>query len=168
MKMMSEMPLSFPDEVSAVAPESEIGRDLALKTLLAAPLMLAVGALFWGLDGIWSSGLALLLVAVNFLLAAAAITVGARLGPSTLLAAVLGGFVLRLAILTAAVLPVRNSDWFEIAPFAVSLLVTHIGLLAAETRQISATLAYPGMKPRRRSGRSGLRLRARPVAENPT
>ncbi len=148
---MSELPATFDDEVNAAAPEREIGRDLALKTLLAAPLMLAVGAVFAGLDGVLSAALALALVAVNFLLAAAAITIGARIGPSVLLASVLGGFVARLGILAAVVLPIRGSSWFEIAPFAVALLVTHVGLLAYETRRISATLAYPGLKPRPRS-----------------
>lgn len=161
--MPSELSAAFDAEVNAAAPEREIGRDLALKTLLSAPLMLAVGAVGWGFDGVWSAALALLLVAVNFLLAAAAITAGARLGPSFLLGAVLGGFVLRLGIITAAVLPVRSSGWFEVAPFAVALLVTHLGLLVAESRQVSATLAYPGLLPRRRPR---LLSRTRSLAEN--
>jgi hypothetical protein len=33
-------------------------------------------------------------------------------------------------------------------PLALTILVTHLGLLAWETRYVSATLAYPGLKPR--------------------
>ena len=52
-----------------------------------------------------------------------------------------------MGILTAAVVPVRNMDWFEIAPFALTLIVTHLGLLIWETKFVSATLAHPGLKP---------------------
>lgn len=144
---MTETPAAFPDEIHLAAPEREIARDLAVRTVLVAPLMLGLGAAFWGWDGVWSAGYALAIVAANFLLAAAAITWGARISPAVLFGAVMFGFVARLGIITAAVLPIRDSGWFEIAPFAISLLVTHLGLLAWETRHVSASLAFPGLKP---------------------
>ena len=61
--------------------------------------------------------------------------------------AVMFGFIARLGIITAAVLPIAGSEWFEVVPFAISLLVTHIGLLAWETRHVAASLAFPGLKP---------------------
>ncbi len=137
----------FPAEVSANSPEREIARDLAMRTLLVAPVMLAVGAVFWGWSGLWSSGYGLAIVAVNFLVGAAIITWSAKISPAVMFGSVLFGFVARLGVITAAVLPIRGSDWFEIAPFAISLLVTHIGLLAWETRHVAATLAFPGLKP---------------------
>ena len=137
----------FPAEVSASAPEREIACDLAMRTLLVAPVMLAVGAIFWGWSGLWSSGYGLVIVAVNFLVGAAIITWSAKISPAVMFGAVMFGFIARLGIITAAVLPIRNSDWFEITPFAISLLVTHIGLLAWETRHVAASLAYPGLKP---------------------
>ena len=137
----------FPVEVSASAPEREIARDLAVRTLLIAPVMLAVGVIFWGWSGLWSSGYGLVIVAVNFLVGAAIITWSAKISPAVMFGAVMFGFIARLGIITAAVLPIRGSDWFEIAPFAISLLVTHIGLLAWETRHVAASLAYPGLKP---------------------
>lgn len=138
---------AFPAEVSASAPEREIARDLAMRTLLVAPVMLAIGAVFWGWSGLWSSGYGLVIVAVNFLVGAAMITWSAKISPAVMFGAVMFGFIARLGIITAAVLPIRNSDWFEVAPFAISLLVTHIGLLAWETRHVAASLAYPGLKP---------------------
>jgi len=137
----------FPAEVNAAAPEREIARDLAVRTVLVAPVMLAVGAVFWGWHGLWSSGYGLVIVAVNFLLGAAIITWSARISPAVMLGAVMIGFVARLGIITAAVLPIRSSEWFEVAPFAISLLVTHLGLLAWETRHVAASLAFPGLKP---------------------
>ncbi len=137
----------FTAEVNAVAPEQEIARDLAVRTALVAPVMLAIGAVFWGRHGFFSSGYALVIVAVNFLLAAAIMTWSAKISPAVMFGAVMFGFVARLGIITAAVLPIRNSDWFEIAPFAISLLVTHLGLLVWEARHVSASLAFPGLKP---------------------
>ena len=138
---------AFPAEVSASSPEREIARDLAMRTLLVAPVMLAIGAIFWGWSGLWSSGYGLVIVAVNFLVGAAIITWSAKISPAVMFGAVMFGFIARLGIITAAVLPIRNSDWFEVAPFAISLLVTHMGLLAWETRHVAASLAYPGLKP---------------------
>ena len=66
-----------------------------------------------------------------------------------MMAAAMGGYVVRLGIVTAAVLPVRHHDWFEILPFAVPLIVTHLGLLIVEARHVSASLAFPGLKPSR-------------------
>lgn len=143
----AEKMTAFPSEVNASAPEREIARDLAVRTVLVAPVMLAIGAIFWGWDGLWSSGYGLVIVAVNFLLGAAIITWSARISPAVMLGAVMFGFVARLGIITAAVLPIRSSGWFEVAPFAISLLVTHFGLLAWETRHVSASLAFPGLKP---------------------
>jgi anti-sigma-K factor RskA len=138
---------TFPAEVAASAPEREIARDLAMRTLFVAPVMLAGSAAFWGWHGLWSSAYGLVIVAANFLLGAAVITWSAKISPAVMFGAIMGGFVARLAIITLAVLPIRNSEWFEVAPFAISLLVTHLGLLAWETRHVAASLAFPGLKP---------------------
>lgn len=119
---------------------------IKLAVFFAAPL-LAAGAAVWGWSGAASVTLAVAIVLVNFALGAAMIALGARLGGSAMAAAVTGGYLLRLGIVAVAVLPVADHDWFEIAPFAVSLLVTHLGLLAVETRRVSLSLAFPGLKP---------------------
>lgn len=139
--------LLAPVAAAASAPEREIARDLALRTLLIAPVLLTVGVVFWGWAGLWSSSYGLAIVAINFLVGAAIITWSAKISSAVMFGAVMFGFVARLGIITAAVLPIRASAWFEVAPFAISLLVAHIGLLAWETRHISASLAFPGLKP---------------------
>ena len=131
------------------APEREVAFDMVRRSVIFAVPLLAAGALGWQWSGVWSVGLALGLVLFNFVLGAAMIGWGARLGPSGLMAAALGGYVVRLGIVAAAVLPVLRFDWFELLPFAVSLLVTHLGLLIVETRHVSVSLAYPGLKPER-------------------
>ncbi len=131
------------------APERAVAADMVRRSVLFAVPLLVGGALGWGWPGVLSVGLALALVLVNFGLGAAAIGWGARLGAGPLMAAALGGYVVRLGIVTAAVLPIRHHDWFELLPFAVSLIATHLGLLIVEARHVSASLAFPGLKPER-------------------
>ena len=128
-------------------PEKRIAKHLALRALWVSPLFLVLSAIGWGLSGTVSALLALILVSVNFLAGAAIITRTVKISPNMLYGSVLGGYVVRLAILTGVVMSVRSFDWFKTVPFAVTLLVTHLGLLATETRYISASLAYPDLKP---------------------
>jgi hypothetical protein len=50
--------------------------------------------------------------------------------------------------LTVAVLAITGQSWFSPIPLCATLVLTHLGLLIWETRYVSATLAYPGLKPR--------------------
>jgi hypothetical protein len=129
-------------------PEQQIARDLVRRGLLVGPVLIVICGAIWQWAGVASASLAVVLVLVNFLLASSLITWSVRISPEAMMAAVLGGYLLRLALLTAVVLPLRTADWFSIAPFAITLIVTHLGLLAWELRYISATLAYPGLAPR--------------------
>ena len=61
--------------------------------------------------------------------------------------AALGGFALRLFLLTAIVWAVKDQPWVDITALGFTLIVTHLGLLIWETRHVSASLAYPGLKP---------------------
>lgn len=131
------------------APERDVAFDMVRRSVFFAVPLLAAGALGWQWSGVWSVGLALGLVLVNLVLGAAVIGWGVRLGPNGLMAAALGGYVMRLGIVAAAVLPVLRFGWFELLPFAVSLVVTHIGLLVVESRHVAATAAFPGLKPGR-------------------
>ena len=120
--------------VDGAVPERDIARDLVRRTLWVAPPFIAVG-------------LALALVALNFVAGAAIITRALRISPTVLFGAVLAGYLVRLGVMTGVVLAVRATGWFDTVPFAVALLVTHLGLLATETRRVSASLAFPGLKP---------------------
>ena len=133
--------------VEPVAPESDVARHLARRAVLVAPVFLLVGVLGWGLDGLLSSALALVLVAVNFRLGAAIITRAAQISINALYGAVLGGYVVRLALMTVVVLVVKAVGLLATVPFAITLLVTHLGLLAWESRHVALTLAAPGRRP---------------------
>jgi len=130
---------------------------MARRLLMISPMALLICGLIWGADGVASSAFALCLVALNFLAAAALMTWGARTSPAALMGAVLFGYILRLAVITVAVLLVKDLGWVEIVPLALTLGVAHLGVLIWETRYVSASLAYPGLKPKPKSDKEAVR-----------
>ncbi|MFQ5557729.1 MAG: ATP synthase subunit I [Acidimicrobiales bacterium] len=138
---------AFPAAVSASAPEREIAHDMVRRGLVVGPALVAASAAVWGWTGVWSSLYAVVLVLANFLLGAAVITWAARTSPAVMFGAVMFGYIARLGVITVAVLPVRHSNWFEVVPFAATLLIAHLGLLAWETRHVATSLAFPGLRP---------------------
>ena len=130
------------------APEVQIARDMARRALPVAPLAILICGLGWGLDGALSGGFAVGLVVLNFLAAAGLIAWGAKVSPAALMAAVLGGYIGRLALLTLAIFLVKDASWVERGPLFATLLITHVGLLVWETRFVAGSLAYPGLTPR--------------------
>ena len=139
--------MSDPVAVEPVAPESDIARHLARRAVLVAPVFLVGGLIGWGLTGLFSAALGLALVAMNFRLGAAIITRAAQISINALYGAVLGGYVARLGLMTAVVLVVKAGGWLATVPFAITLLVTHLGLLVWESRHVALTLAAPGRRP---------------------
>ncbi len=131
------------------APEQQLARDLARRAVPVAPVLVLVGAFGWGYDGALSAGYGVALVVLNFLLAAAFLTWAGRISLGFLMGAALGGYILRLALLAAAVLLVRDAGWVEPVPLGLTVVVTHLGLLVWETRYVSASLAFPVLKPRK-------------------
>jgi hypothetical protein len=139
------------------AVEQQIAWDMIRRAAWAAPVLLLLAGLIWGVDGALSSGYAVLIVLANFALSAAILTVTARISLVVMMAAVLGGYLVRLVLVTVAVLAVIHMSWVVVVPLALTIMITHLGLLFWETRYVSATLAYPALKPRpvgrRRLGR---------------
>lgn len=132
------------------SPEQTIARDMARRAVWAAPVIVIGAGMLWGTDGALSALFAIGLVVVNFLLSAALLTWAGRISPPMLMVAALGGFVVRLALITVAVLAVKDLGWVELLPLGLTLIVTHLGLLVWETRHISASLAHPVLNPRPR------------------
>ena len=90
----------------------------------------------------------LTVVLANFFVSAAVLGWAAQT-PTLLMAAALGSFLVRMIVLGVAVWAVHDESWVSLKLLAVTILVTHLGLLFWETRYVSATLAYPALKPRR-------------------
>jgi hypothetical protein len=129
--------------------EQHVAWDLIRRGGLLAPVLVAAAGLGWGLHGALSAGYAVALVLANFALSATLLAWSARVSLAVLMAAALGGYLLRLGLITVAVLAVIHQSWVVVIPLAFTLVITHLGLLVWETRYISATLAYPALKPRK-------------------
>ena len=136
------------------APETEIARDLVRRGLPVAPALIAVGALFAGVDGALSATYAIALVLGNFLLSAFLVAGAARISLGLVMGAVLFGYLLRLGLITAAVLLVKDMGWVHLPVLGLTLIATHLGLLFWETRFVSASLAFPTLKPTRATSTS--------------
>jgi hypothetical protein len=135
----------------AVAPapayEGEIAGDLARRVLLVSPAVLLVAGIVSGVDGLVSATIGLVLVALNFLASARLITWAARISPGVVMGAVLGGYIVRLGLLFGIALALDTVSWIDIGVLLLTIAVVHLSLLTWETRHVSLTLAYPGLKP---------------------
>ena len=145
--MTTTSPDSTGTRLLGPSPALEVARDIARNGLYAAPVFLAVGAIFWGVNGALSVGFALSIVIVNFLIAAAMLAWAARISFALMTVTSLVGFGMRLGLIALAVMGVRNLSWVELVPLGLTLIISHLGLLAWETRFVSASLAFPGLKP---------------------
>jgi len=133
--------------VDGPAPEGQLVRDMIKRAAWAGPVLVLVFGLIWGVGGALSTAYGIVLVCVNFALAAALDAWAARISVAMLGAAALFGFLIRLGLIFAAVLLVRDAWWVELVPLGITLIVTHLGLLFWEMKYVSASLAYPGLKP---------------------
>jgi hypothetical protein len=139
------------------APAMEVARDIAKRSLWLVPAVVIFCGIGWGRDGAISGLYALAIVVVNFLLAAWLLQVTSRISFAAMAGAALFGYVLRLGLIFLAVMLVRDTSWVSLVPLGLTLIATHLGLLFWELRYVSASLAYPGLKPK-----------AKPVAEPST
>ena len=134
---------------AAVVPdvERELALDMVRRGLPAVPVVLVVAGLILGWSGVASAGYGMGIVAVNLVLSAISLAWAARTSPAALMAAALGGFLVRMGLVTVAILAVKDAGWVDLVPLAITVLVSQLGLLFWETRYVSASLAFPGLKP---------------------
>jgi hypothetical protein len=55
-----------------------------------------------------------------------------------------------MVLVGLALYAVNDRDWVDLPVLAVTVLVTHLGMLFWETRYVSASLAFPALKPERK------------------
>jgi hypothetical protein len=129
------------------APEPELAFDIARRALPFIPAVLGLAGLGWGLAGIASAAYAVALVLANFVLAAVMLSWAGRISLGALMGTALFGYAIRIALIGLAVWVVKDAGWVEPVALGITLIVTHLGLLLWELRFVSASLAYPGLKP---------------------
>jgi hypothetical protein len=143
--------MSAADRHVPVPPAPEVERELAFDMLKRgawfAPGILVLAALIWGAQGASSAAVAIALVAVNLLLAALALSWAAKVSLTAIMAVSLGGFAVRMGLVCAVLYAVRDASWIHMTALGITVIVTHLGLLFWELRYVSASLAFPGLKP---------------------
>lgn len=137
----------FSGRLDGEAVEREVAFDLVRRGAMALPAVMLVGFLGWGTSGLASAAFAGGLVLANFWISAVLLSWAARISLGFLMGMSLGSFVLRVGAISAAVWAVKDQPWVEPVPLGLTLIVAHLGLLLWETRYISASMAFPGLKP---------------------
>lgn len=129
------------------AVEREVAWDLVRRGAIAFPIVLVFGLVGWGWNGLASAAFAGGLVLANFWVSAVLLSWAARISLGFLMGMSLGSFVLRVGAISAAVWAVKDQPWVEAVPLGLTLIIAHLGLLLWETRYVSASMAFPGLKP---------------------
>jgi hypothetical protein len=142
-----DLPLRTSAHPSDPAPELQVARDMARRGLPLATAVVLIAGAAGGAAGAASAGFGVVLVLINFLVSAWLLATTARISYALLMATALFGYLLRLALIGAVVFAVKDASWVEPVALGLTLVVTHLGLLVWELRYVSASLAYPGLKP---------------------
>jgi hypothetical protein len=132
-----------------VSYEGQIAGDLVRRVLIVSPAVILVAALVSGVDGVLSAAIGLVLVSLNFLVSAKLITFTARRSPGAVMGVVLGGYIVRLGVLFGIALALDTVSWIDIGVLLLTVAVVHLALLTWESRHVSLTLGFPGLKPGR-------------------
>jgi hypothetical protein len=132
-----------------VSYEGQVAGDLVRRVLIVSPAVILVAALVSGVDGVVSAAIGLVLVSLNFLASAKLITYTARRSPGAVMGVVLGGYIVRLGVLFGIAFALDTVSWIDIGVLLLTVAVVHLALLTWESRHVSLTLGYPGLKPGR-------------------
>jgi hypothetical protein len=137
------------DTVPPQAPpvERQLVVDIAKRGLMVAPAIVLLAAAVKGGAGAASAAFAVAVVLANLGVSGAALSWAARTSLDLLMIVSLGGFLVRMGVLVGVIAAVRHESWVDLPTLAITLFVTQIGLLLWETRYVSASLAYPALKP---------------------
>ena len=146
---MASTPDPMTTRLEGEAPEITVSLDILKRGAYVSPIIVAVCAVFAGLDGVWSALYAVALVLLNFFFAAGLVALTARISLGLMMGAVLFGYLARLGLVFLAVILVRDASWISLPALGFTIIVPHLGLLVWEMRYVAASLAFPALKPRK-------------------
>ena len=134
-----------------VRPGDDVELRMARAALLAVAVLavpsLAAAGLLAGHGGLLGAGVATGVVAGMFLMAGALTSWAARSGPAALMAAVLGGYLLRLVVYALLIVLLRPVEAISAPSLALTAAVLLLGALAWEVRVVSATPGFFWLHP---------------------
>ena len=119
---------------TTVEPERELVRRLLPYALPALAVAAAAGVFLGGSAAAASASIGVGVAAANFVASAASVAWAAGISPTLLMIVGLGGFVLRFATLTVALLVLDGLTWFSPVAFASAFVPTTIAVLVLEMK----------------------------------
>lgn len=129
---------------------------------VALPVALTAGFLAVGVDGAASAGLGVAVVVSNFAAHGLSLAWAARISISAVQAVALGGFLVRMGVITGLLFGLDRTAFFSPLVFGLAVAAATLGLLGYEVRLVAAGLGgrldLPP-DPAAVRARDGLRLR---------
>ena len=119
---------------TTVEPERELVRRLLPFAVPALAIAAGVGASLGGAGAAWSAAIAIVAVALNFVVYAGSVAWAARISPMLVMAVALGGYVVRVAAFTVALVLLNRLAWFSPLAFVAAFAPATIALLVVEMR----------------------------------
>jgi len=96
-------------------------------------LAVAIGAAVAGKPGVWAAAMGSGIAGAFFLLTALVAVVTTALKPAKLNAAILGSWILKIALLMGVLTVLRNQDFYHRGTLFVTLVVTTFAMLILES-----------------------------------
>ena len=121
-------------------PERELVRRLLPFAVPALAIAAGAGAAIGGAGAAWSATIAIIVVVLNFVAHAGSMAWAARISPMILMAVGLGGYVVRLAAFTVALLLLDRLTWFSPLAFVAAFVPATIALLVVEMRLLAGRM----------------------------
>ncbi len=121
-------------------PERELVRRLLPFAVPAIAIAAGAGAAFGGAGAPWSATIAIIVVVLNFVAHAGSMAWAARISPMILMAVGLGGYVVRLAAFTVALVLLDRLTWFSPLAFVAAFVPATIALLVVEMRLLAGRM----------------------------
>ncbi|MGZ4671530.1 MAG: hypothetical protein ACXV8K_02600, partial [Ilumatobacteraceae bacterium] len=100
---MNDIAFSMAAPLPGPSPEVSVSNDMVKRGLIVAPVLIGLCSLIWGSDGAASCAYAIAIVLVNFAMAAGIVAVTAKISLRVMMASVLFGYLVRLALIFLAV-----------------------------------------------------------------
>lgn len=117
--------------------ELDLARSAVGFLLVLGGPVIAVAALAAGTPGALSAAIGAAVVIGMFVMAGALMSYAARIGPAALMAAVLGGYVIRLVIYAGLIVLLRPVEWLHGPSLAIATAVLIVAVLVWEVRVVS-------------------------------
>jgi len=110
---------------------------LSIPASLAA---LLIGALAGGWGVGWSAALGIAVVGANLVASGLSMARAARISPQAMFGVAMIGFVVRMAVIVAALYGLSRFSWFSAAAFGLAVVPATVLLLAYEMRLLAGGL----------------------------